>query len=448
MKLSFNDERKKILNLAIPAIAGLSAQLIVSLVDTAMVGRLDDAEYSLAAMGIGVLATWAIVSFFSSMATGTHVLISRSFGNKKNRECGEILNSALILAAFTGLAVVLVFILFADDIAQFFSADIRVGELAGDYLFYRFLGIPFFLISVSFRGFFFGIGKTKIFMYSGVLTNILNIIFNYFFIYGGFGFEGMGLAGAGLGSSIATVFDGLFYIVIASTHQYKNKFGLFRNIKYDSKIVKQILKISLPVSFQNIFILVGFLSFIAITGLLGTLEQAASQTVISALFISFMPSFGFGIAAQTLVGNALGEGKNSLAKVYGNETAKLATYYALIVAFFFLFMPSYVILLFTTQQNIIETAAPLLRIAGAAQIVYASGVVIAYSLQSAGKSFFVMSLDILINWIVFVPLAYLFAIPLNGGILGAWLAMPFYVILYTSAMLLKFNFGSWIRDKY
>lgn len=56
--------RKYILKLALPAIAGLSSQMIVSLVDTAMVGRLKDAEYSLAAMGIGVLATWALISFF------------------------------------------------------------------------------------------------------------------------------------------------------------------------------------------------------------------------------------------------------------------------------------------------------------------------------------------------------------------------------------------------
>jgi len=78
--LPINSYYKKILNVAMPAIAGLSTQMVVSLVDTAMVGRLEEATYALAAMGIGVLATWALVSFFSSLATGTHVIVARRYG--------------------------------------------------------------------------------------------------------------------------------------------------------------------------------------------------------------------------------------------------------------------------------------------------------------------------------------------------------------------------------
>lgn len=448
MRLKFNAEQKGILKLAVPAIAGLSAQLVVSLVDTAMVGRLDNAVLSLAAMGIGMLATWAIVSFFSSLSTGTHVLISRAFGNRNYHLSGKILNSSISLAVAIGLAVATIFILFAHNIAQFFAADTKVGELAGDYLFYRFLGIPFFLISVSFRGFYFGIGKTKTFMYSGILTNILNIFFNYFLIYGGLGIEPMGLAGAGLGSTLATVFDGLFYMLISKSVKYKKKFNLFNNFDFDRKIVKDILKISIPVSFQNVFILVGFLSFIAITGLIGVEEQAASQTVVSALFISLMPFFGFGIAEQTIVGNALGKGDNKLARKLGNETAKLATIYALGIASIFLIAPRYLMLIFTTNKEIIEIAAPLLRIAGIGQIFYASGVVLANGLQSAGRSLFVMIADVVINWLIFVPLAYIFAIPLNFGIIGAWIALLVYVLLYSSAMILKFNFSRWIKELY
>ena len=59
--LPVNSYYKRILNLALPAIAGLSTQMVVSLVDTAMVGRLDEAQYALAAMGLGVLATWALI---------------------------------------------------------------------------------------------------------------------------------------------------------------------------------------------------------------------------------------------------------------------------------------------------------------------------------------------------------------------------------------------------
>src|SRR3989304_4393223 len=213
-----NDYYKKILKLALPAIAGLSTQMVVSLVDTAMVGRLEEATYALAAMGIGVLATWALVSFFSSLATGTHVLVARKFGEKDFNACSSALINSILVAITVGTLVALLSVLAAPPAADFFAADKTVGKYAGDFIFYRFLGIPFLLISVSFSGFFFGINKTKIFMFSGVLTNLLNILFNYMFIYGKFGAQEMGVAGSGLGSTFATAFDALFYCVRSEEH--------------------------------------------------------------------------------------------------------------------------------------------------------------------------------------------------------------------------------------
>lgn len=448
MKLfSLTTEHRYILKIALPAIAGLSTQMIVSLVDTAMVGRLPDAQYNLAAMGIGVFATWAVVSLFSSLATGTHVLIARSFGEKNDEGCGEVLNTAMILSFLIGIVVAFLVVFFSSDIAGFFAADKKVGLLAGDYLHYRFMGIPFFLITVSYRGFFFGIGKTKIFMYSGILANLLNIIFNYFFIYGAFGIKGMGLAGAGLGSTLATICDTLFYFGVSLLPIYKNKFHYFRRFRFIKDIALRIIKISLPVSLQNIFILIGFLSFIAITGLIGIMEQAASNVIFSAMLISLLPCFGFGIAVQTLVGNTIGSGDFKLAKHYGFETSRIASIYTVIVGIIFFAFPRAVLILTTNDQQVIETAVPALRIAAFGQIFYSVGVVLANGLQAAGKTLYVMLAEVIANWFVFVPIAYLLGVVLDLGIVGAWAALPFYVFLYAIVIFVKFKFGRWEHYK-
>ena len=439
--LPVNSYYKKILKIALPAIAGLSTQMVVSLVDAAMVGRLEEATYALAAMGIGVLATWALVSFFSSLATGTHVLVARNFGSMDYKSCGKVLNNSLIIGFIIGLLMTSAAALASYPVTHFFAADPTVGKLAGQYIFYRFLGIPFFLVAVSYRGFFFGIGKTKIFMYSGIFINLLNIIFNYIFIYGTFGAPRMGLAGAGLASSLATVFDFFFYFFIMLLPSYRHKYNSFKNFRIDKSIIKSIFKISLPVSFQNIFILIGFLIFISITGYIGTKEQAASQAVISTLFISFLPCFGFGIAVQTLVGNNIGSKKYGLAKIYGFETAKIATYYTLFLGIIFILFPGYVLLIITTNKSIIAVAKPALRIAGFAQIFYATGVVLANGLQAAGKTLFVMLSEVITNLLIFVPLAYLLGVHFKLGLIWAWAALPGYIILYSAIIYLKFRFG-------
>ncbi len=434
---------KKILRVALPAIAGLSSQMVVSLVDTAMVGRLDEATYALAAMGIGVLAIWALISFFSSLATGIHVIVARKYGQADYISCGITLNNSILIALVIGIIVAAVGVFFANPIAHLFAADPIVGDYASDYIFYRFLGIPFFLISVSYRGFFFGISKTKIFMISGVVTNLLNIIFNYMLIYGEFGFPRMGLAGAGLGSTFATVFDPMFYLFIILLPSYRKRFQNFKNLKIDKNIISAIFKISLPVSFQNVFILIGFLSFIAIIGLIGTVEQAATQAIISTLFISFLPCFGFGIAVQTLVGNNLGAGKYNLAKIYGFETAKVATVYTATLGIIFILIPQYVLLIVTNNQSIIEMAKPALRIAGFTQLFYGVGIVLANGLQAAGRTMYVMKGEVIANLLIFVPLSYFLGVYLGLGFTWAWVALPVYIIAYTTMMYIKFNSGNW-----
>ena len=441
--LPVNNYYKKILHVALPAIAGLSTQMVVSLVDSAMVGRLEEATYALAAMGIGVLATWALISFFSSLATGIHVVVARKYGEGDYISCGITLNNSLLVSIIIGLIVAAIGVFFASPIAHLFATDKTVGDYASDYIHYRFMGIPFFLISVSFRGFFFGINKTKIFMFSGAITNLLNIIFNYLFIYGALGFPRMGLAGAGLGSTLATMFDGLFYTSIILLPAYRNRFQNLKHLVINKNIISAITKISLPVSFQNVFILIGFLSFVAITGIIGTLEQAATQATISTLFISFLPCFGFGIAVQTLVGNNLGAKKILLAKIYGFETAKIATIYTIILGFIFTIIPQYVLLIITNDQTIINTAVPALRVAGFAQVFYAVGVVLANGLQAAGRSFYVMISEVITNLIIFVPLAYFLGVYLDLGLTWAWMALPVYIIFYSSMIYWKFNSFHW-----
>ncbi|GIK23127.1 MAG: MATE family efflux transporter [Ignavibacterium sp.] len=441
--LPVNNYYKKILQVSLPAIAGLSTQMVVSLVDSAMVGRLEETTYALAAMGIGVLATWALVSFFSSLATGTHVIVARRFGQTNYLECGNTLNNSLIISFTIGIVVALIGVFFASSIANFFASDDQVAKYASEYLLFRFLGIPFFLISVSFRGFFFGISKTKIFMISGIFTNFFNIIFNYIFIYGEFGMPRMGLAGAGLGSTLATFIDVLFYLIIILLPAYRKRYQNFKFFKVDTEIIKGIFKISLPVSFQNVFVLIGFLSFVSITGIIGTKQQAATQAIISTLFISFLPLFGFGAAVQTLVGNNLGAKKFHLAKLYGFETVKVATIFTIIIGVVFISIPQYVLLIITNDWGIIEMAKPALRIAGITQIFYATGVVLANALQAAGRTVFVMIAEMVTNLLIFVPLAYFLGVVLDLGLTGAWMALPGYIIIYSIAVFIRFNSKNW-----
>jgi Na+-driven multidrug efflux pump len=84
-----------------------------------------------------------------------------------------------------------------------------------------------------------------------------------------------------------------------------------------------------------------------------------------------------------------------------------------------------------------------MQIAGFSQIIYASGIIFANGLQAVGKTAFVMAAEIITNIFIFVPLAYLLGIHLKLGYNIAWLALPVYIILYSTLLWGKFRFGRW-----
>lgn len=268
------------------------------------------------------------------------------------------------------------------------------------------------------------------------------------FIFGKLGAPEMGIAGASIGSSLATVVDAIYYfLVFFGSKYYRTRYQFKKSLKLHPAIIRTILNLSIPVSFQNVFILIGFLSFVAITGLLGINQQAASQAIISTLFISFLPSNGFGVAAQTLIGNEVGKNNIVAAKKYGYETAKLATIYTLALSIVFIFFPHLLLMITTDEVSVIEQALPAIKLAGIAQIFFGAGVVFAYGLQSVGKTYFVMTTEVVTNLLIFVPASYYIGIYLDGGLRGAWSALILYTSLYLIIMFVKFYKGNWLNLK-
>jgi MATE family multidrug resistance protein len=433
-----------VLKISTPAVAGLSSQMVVSVVDTAMVGRLENTEVVLAAMGLGLLATWAITSFFSSLATGTHVLTARRVGESASERAGDVLNNSIVLSLILGIIFGFVGFTFSFNIIDFFSSDPAVAFEGQSYMQWRFVGLLFFLLVVSYRGFFNGIGHTKVFMMSAIIINSSNILLNWLLIFGNLGFPRMGLAGAGAASTCAHILGCIFFIGATFLPSYRTTYRYYRGLRLSRPIIEQIIRISLPVSMQNILILLGFLSFVAITGLIGTTEQAATQVVTTALFMSFLPCFGFGIGAQTLVGQNLGNGNLRLARRFGMEAAKLATYFTTLLGMVFIFLPDLVIALITNNPEVAATARPILQIAGATQIFYAAGIVLAHALQAAGATVYVMWIEVITHWVIFLPACYLMGVTFGGGIIGAWLALPAYILSYTGLIYLKYRGDSWL----
>ena len=203
------------------------------------------------------------------------------------------------------------------------------------------------------------------------------------------------------------------------------------------------MKLALPTTFQHGLAMTAWTVFLSITGLIGTVEQAVSNVIVTIMSLSFLPGVAFGIAASTLISQKLGEEKPDEAEVMGWEAVKLAALLMGTMGLVFLVIPDMLLKIFTDEPEVIQAGIVPLRIMGAIQVFDGIGMTMSSALQGAGMNKWVMVAEVMISWGLFIPVTYLLAIVLGWGLYGAWGAVAMYLVLYAVVCSLKFSGRSW-----
>lgn len=424
-----------------PIIIGMVSTTTMNVVDIAMVGRLGAS--AIAAVGLGGIFFFTVASFFSSLNVGVQTVSARRFGEELYADTGTVLWNALLIALLAGLPVTLLGIHFGVDFIALLNSDQTVVDLAQGYIWYRFLGIGFVIINMAFHGFFNGIAKTKVHLQVTVTANILNIILNYLLIFGKFGFPAMGVNGAGLATSIGMFYSVIMYILYGMKPSIRNQFNFLHPAPIRKEVLGKIIRLSLPVAIQNATVHAGFTLFFVIVGKISTVALAASEILFDILSFSFMPGFGFGMAAGTMVGKYLGALDPDKAERSGWVGLRLSVSFMGFMGIVFIIFPGIILQIFTTDPSVIREGIIGLRILGAIQFVDACGLSLSGALRGAGDTTYVSAIEICINLLLFLPTVYFFALIVDWGLLGAWIGFGVYIIIFALAMIFRFRRGYW-----
>ncbi len=433
----------RVFQLAYPVMLGMMTQVILNIVDTAMVGRLGAA--SLAATGLGSMAFLVISLSFESLGTGTQILVSRRWGEKDLPETSRILFNSLALTLPIGVILTSLGIFEAGPYIGLLVRDREVQALAAIYVRIRFLSFFFFLVITSFRGYFDGIAKTRIRLEYMLIVVSLNIPLNYLLIFGKWGFPRLGVAGAALASALSVMVGAAYILICALKDDNLNNHPFFRRGNFRLPIARKIVYFSLPKGLRMFFTFSAFLVFLKIVGLIGVRELAASNILLSILSFSFMPGIGVGIAGATLVGQSLGAKNFRAARHYGWASARLGVLFMGLSGLSFIVFARPILSVFTPDPRVIRAGTRPLIILGAVQVFDALGVVLSQCLEGAGATHWVLKAELVIYWLFLLPLAYLLSVNLNWGLVGAWTSLGLTMIVYAALMVGKFRSGNWLN---
>ena len=208
-------------------------------------------------------------------------------------------------------------------------------------------------------------------------------------------------------------------------------------------MLKRQIALAVPQGSQEMLVMVGFVVFFKIVGIIGVVELAAVEIVFTILQSSFMPAIGVGQACATLVGKYMGEEKIKKAETSIVESVRWSFLIMGSVGVMFLFIPQYIIPIFTNDPRVMELGVDALRIAALVQFADAVGLTLWFALSGAGNTFFPAVVEAAIVWGFFLPASYVSGIILGFGFMGPWIAFVVYIVLFAIIMFWKIRKGDW-----
>gem|GEM_PF-1193326 len=434
---------RKVLKIALPSSLGMVSQTAVMITDTAMVGSLGVVEQ--AATGLGGMLVWTLLSFLHGASIGIQILCSRKIGEKKDSEAGLILSTSLIFFILFGIGLTISGYALSPFFIEALTDKDEIQSLAVPFLKIRFLGISFFLLNAVFIGFYDATGKTYISMTASAGTAAINIFLNWVFIFGNLGMEPYGVNGAAAASSMSGMTGFVILIIFILKKDFRKYFQLKR--KFQLSILKNVIRTGLAPSLEGFLMHLSFLIFYRLSAQISTISVAATNIIVSIMSISFMPGYAFGIAATTLMGQAMGAKKYRLAEASVYRSLQYAMLLMGTMGIIFIIFRYRMISFFTNDSSVINEAITALIFVSLAQTGDAMQMVMGSALRGAGFVYRVLWINTVISFGIMLPFAYFMGIQMDMGTSGLWSSIFLWIMSLGLLFLMIFKKMDWKKGR-
>ncbi len=290
---------RAILRLAIPALGTLAIDPVLTLIDTAFVARVGVDE--LAALGVDTAILGFVFFGFNFLAYATTPLVAQALGRGNPAEARRWVGDALVLAAGLGVFAAAILEVLAPWFVGLMGAGEGVAEAAVAYLRIRAIATPAVLIVTAAHGAFRGHQDTRTPLVVAVGINVINLVFDPLLIF----VAGLGLEGAALGTVIAQWAGAAWFLILVRRRQLADRPGPLRQA---IPTILSLARSGMLVAIRTGFLLAGLTIAAATATRLGPSEIAAHQVVMQVWLLAAMVADAFAIAAQAMVGAAVGSG--------------------------------------------------------------------------------------------------------------------------------------------
>ncbi|MGO5241926.1 MATE family efflux transporter [Hallella faecis] len=437
-QLTGREKLELIVELSIPSMLAQITTVMMFFIDAAMVGHLGAAAS--ASIGLVETTTWLMGSILSAVSLGFSVQVAHFIGANDFTRARQVFRHALVCGVAFSVLMALVGASIHQSLPYWLGGKDDIAPMSSGYFLIFSLTLPAVLLFHLMSAMLKSAGEMRVPSLLSIMMCGLDVAFNYLFIY----VLKLGVVGAALGTMSA-----YFFTVIPMAWQAicKNKIIALRLDRtpfvWMGSYVRNAVKISFPVAVQNILMGSAQVVSTLIVALLGNVAIAANSFAITAESLCYMPGYGVGDAATTLVGQTYGAGRSDLCKNFAHLTIGVGM---LVMAFMgvvmFVFAPEMIGFL-SPVEEIRLLGAMVLRIEAFAEPFFAAAIVSYAVCVASGDTLKPAAMSLFSMWCVRLTLAYVLA--QSYGLRGVWVAMATELTFRGTIFLLRIRRGSWLK---
>lgn len=437
---------KEVLKIAGPLILSMGSWSLMHFIDRIFLTWYS-AEALAASLPAGLLS-FAFGSFFMGTAGYVNTFVAQYYGAKQFDKVGSAIWQGIYFSVVAGVLMLALL----PGAVWIFDATGHPEELrALEVVYFRILtggiGATFIMSAVS--TFFSGRGDTWLVFGVNVVVVALNIVLDYAWIFGYWGFPREGIAGAAYATVIAQVLGCVLFFAFMLRKPFRQKYHTLKGWRFNWVMFKRLWKFGAPNGLQFMVEIMGFSLFVLLVGRLGTLELAATNLAFNINTLAFVPMLGVGIAVSTLVGQYLGDNQPEPAERSTYSALHLSLFYMVIMALCYALLPEFFMMPFEAGAAgdnfgpVKDLAIVLLRFVAVYCILDAAYIVFSAAIKGAGDTRFVMWVTSIASLLVLILPTYLAVVVFDLGIYTAWVAVTLYIALMSAIFLFRFRGGLW-----
>ncbi|WP_019038911.1 MATE family efflux transporter [Psychroflexus tropicus] len=432
----YTKEFSKNFSLALPIMLGQLGHVLVGFVDNLMIGKLGAAP--LAAVSLGNTLIFFALFLGIGFSFAITPLIAEADGEHDVKKGRIYFQHGLVMCAVNGVVLFLLLLL-AKPILYYLDQPKDVVDLALPYLdIVAFSLIPL-MIFQGFKQFADGLSLTKYAMYATLAANVVNVIFNYFLIYGIWFFPRLELEGAAIGTLISRIFMlVLLYIILKQRPKLKSYFILMKR-SLDKAIFKRLINLGFPTALQMLFEGGIFTATVLLAGTLGTQAQAANQIALNLASMTFMIAVGLGVTATIRVANQKGKRQFRTLRDVAYSIFLQVFLIEGVFAIGFILLKSFLPTLYIDDGEVIMIASQLLIIAALFQLSDGLQVTILGALRGLQDVKIPTLLCFIAYWLIGLPISYFTGKANVLGSMGIWLGLLSGLTASAIMLYIRFN---------